>query len=218
MTSDSLREFKFNNDKCVFIIPGGGWEFVNLYGEGDYCAQYFNSLGFDAIVYKYKTYTEMPHKDMLKETEHFVEMLQHQKTSTYKKIGVVGFSAGAQIAALFMHHFDFAILVYGALNLTKNLNNSHAIEFLCERMHTEDATELLKYCPTTNLRKCTTKVMLYHTKTDPVVNCNQSEVFYDKMISLQNNCSIHLQEEGTHGGGIEVPNLKELISTFIEKI
>ena len=89
-----------NNGYSVVICPGGGYETLAMDKEGSEIAQWFNKMGYNAFVLEYRT----PKKRLgaLQDLERAVRVI---KSSAAKwkidpeKVGVIGFSAGADMAA-----------------------------------------------------------------------------------------------------------------------
>ena len=213
--TEQLRLFSCESpsDKCVIIFPGGGWHFTNQTTEGKDCATFFNSIGFDAFVYSYKCVNDCSYDNMLQETS---VVIDHVRSLNFKQIGLVGFSAGGQIAALFLDCADFAILTYSWLSFDKTYNNEFLLDFLFKCFSVDSHDDLLKYCPIHNLSKHNCKVLLYHSILDTTVHPLHSQLFHDKMIKLGNDSTFHIARSGTHGTGVHSHDWKTIVSSFLE--
>ncbi len=114
----SLTVFLPSADKAtgagMIIAPGGGHAFLNFDQEGTYVAEYLNSIGVAAFVLKYRlarepgsTYKIEEHA--LADGQRAIRLL-HARASEWNlnpaRIGIMGFSAGGEVAALAATRFD----------------------------------------------------------------------------------------------------------------
>ena len=91
---------------AVIICPGGGHNKLVITSEGKEAAEYFNSIGITAFVLKYRLFREdkSPYtmENTLQDGRRAVRMVR-QQAITYNidtnKIGLMGFSAGGELAA-----------------------------------------------------------------------------------------------------------------------
>jgi endo-1,4-beta-xylanase len=114
----SLTVFLPPTDKAtgasLIIAPGGGHAFLNFDQEGTYVAEYLNSIGVAAFVLKYRlarepgsTYKIEEHA--LADGQRAIRLLR-ARAEEWKlnpaRIGIMGFSAGGEVAALAATRFD----------------------------------------------------------------------------------------------------------------
>ncbi|MFT3867767.1 MAG: alpha/beta hydrolase [Nibricoccus sp.] len=127
---------------AVLVVPGGGFRYVCLDKEGIEPAQWLNSIGVTAVVLKYRTLD--PEKErsaktiepLFAETERAMRVVRAHAAEWKidpKKIGIMGFSAGAIMAVRLVvdadagdaaaadpvekagSRPDFVVFVYGAV-------------------------------------------------------------------------------------------------------
>lgn len=89
-----------SNGYSVVICPGGGYETLATDKEGSEIAQWFNKMGYTAFVLEYRT----PNKRLgaLQDLERAVRVVKGNAAKWKidpEKVGVIGFSAGADMAA-----------------------------------------------------------------------------------------------------------------------
>lgn len=122
------------NRPAIIIAPGGGHRHLAFEHEGVRVAQYYTSLGFAAFVLKYRLAKEegSPYKVDVHALADIHEAITLVRTRAKEfsvdptRVGVIGFSAGGQLAALAASRYtpatrpDFQILLYpgGPDNLT----------------------------------------------------------------------------------------------------
>jgi len=92
----------------VIIAPGGGHAFLNFDQEGSYVAEYLNSIGVAGFVLKYRlarepgsTYQVEEHA--LADAQRAIRLVRARAAEwrlNPVRIGIMGFSAGGEIAAL----------------------------------------------------------------------------------------------------------------------
>jgi len=127
---------------AVLVVPGGGFRYVCFDKEGIEPAQWLNSLGITAVVLKYHTIDPKADRNaktiepLYADTERAMRVLRSHVAEWKidpKKIGVMGFSAGAIMAVRLIvdadagdasavdpvekenSRPDFVVFVYGAL-------------------------------------------------------------------------------------------------------
>ena len=99
---------------AMIIAPGGGHAFLNFDQEGTYVAEYLNSIGVAAFVLKYRlarepgsTYKIEEHA--LADGQRAIRLLRARAAEfrlNPARIGIMGFSAGGEVAALAATRFD----------------------------------------------------------------------------------------------------------------
>jgi len=120
---------------AVIVYPGGGYSILAYKHEGTMVADALNKAGFHALVLKYRVPRRAgrePYAAPLEDARKALE-ITHQKAAEWKidpeRIGVLGFSAGGNLAAHAAYgkgtlelpkeqRPDFAVLVYPAYLLT----------------------------------------------------------------------------------------------------
>ena len=99
---------------AVIIAPGGGHQFLNFDQEGTYVAEYLNSVGVAGLVLKYRlarepgsTYTV--EGNALADAQRAIRLVRSRAAEWHinpERIGILGFSAGGEVAALAATRFD----------------------------------------------------------------------------------------------------------------
>jgi acetyl esterase/lipase len=99
---------------AMIVAPGGGHAFLNFDQEGTYVAEYLNSIGVAAFVLKYRlarepgsTYKVEEHA--LADAQRAIRLLRARAAEfglNPARIGIMGFSAGGEVAALAATRFD----------------------------------------------------------------------------------------------------------------
>ncbi len=147
ITAPTLAPYPAPKEKSkgvgVLILPGGGFARVVPNLEGSEAAEWLNGLGISAYVLNYRTTTGLepeaegaakaePWKRPLQDSQRAIRHLRHHAAEyglDPTKIGLLGFSAGGQVAAIHLtsettayepvdavdeagFHPDFSLLIY----------------------------------------------------------------------------------------------------------
>ena len=98
---------------AMVIAPGGGHQFLNFDQEGTYVAEYLNSIGVTGFVLKYRLAREPDStykvEDALADAQRAIRLIRAQAAEWHvnpARIGMMGFSAGGEVAAMVSTRFD----------------------------------------------------------------------------------------------------------------
>jgi acetyl esterase/lipase len=103
------------NGAAVLVLPGGGYSKVVFDKEGAEIARWLNTLGIDAFVLKYRLLRE-PHNLNpavgLQDAQRAIRLIRNGRLSSSighpldpKRVGVIGFSAGGNLAAVLSTYY-----------------------------------------------------------------------------------------------------------------
>jgi endo-1,4-beta-xylanase len=98
---------------AIVIAPGGGHQFLNFDQEGTNVAEYLNTIGVAGFVLKYRLAREpgSTYKvdDALADAQRAIRLIRGRAAEwriNPARVGVMGFSAGGEVAALAATRFD----------------------------------------------------------------------------------------------------------------
>jgi acetyl esterase/lipase len=98
---------------AMVIAPGGGHQFLNFDQEGTYVAEYLNSIGVAGFVLKYRLAREPGStykvEDALGDARRAIRLIRSRAAEWQvnpARVGIMGFSAGGEVAALAATRFD----------------------------------------------------------------------------------------------------------------
>jgi len=101
------------NGTAVIICPGGGFTNLVFDAEGIAAAKYLNGIGVTAFVLKYRLFREpnSPYKEENAKQDIFramrlVRSMAHDYQVDTARIGVMGFSAGGEVAGWVSYHYE----------------------------------------------------------------------------------------------------------------
>ena len=187
---------------AVVVLPGGGYQILALDLEGTEICQYLNSIGVTAILLKYRVPTASPAIAPLQDVERTFSMVRahaQEWNIDPNHIGVMGFSAGGDLAARLStndgtrnyasidaadqisYRPDFTILIYPAyLAATKN-----------------------GFAPASDLHvtSATPTSFLVQAEDDPIGVMNSID-YYVALVQQKVPAEMHLYAKGGHGYGL----------------
>ncbi|MDQ6700782.1 MAG: alpha/beta hydrolase, partial [Acidobacteriota bacterium] len=99
---------------AMIVAPGGGHRFLSIDTEGTNVAEWLNSVGVAAFVLKYRLAREegSPYKvdiHALADAQRAIRMVRARAGEwnvNAAKVGIMGFSAGGEVAVLAATHYD----------------------------------------------------------------------------------------------------------------
>ncbi|QDT41567.1 Acetylxylan esterase precursor [Gimesia alba] len=216
ITRPQLQVFQPPADKrngvAVLIFPGGGYNYVVTDKEGSEAAEWLNELGITAFVVHYRTKQKSPSMQKnaqlppaserpLQDGQRALSLVRQRAAEWGVKpdrIGVIGFSAGGQAAALVTTRFD-----------ERSYKPNDAIDQVSCRPDfsllvypwrlVDDKTGALNEVFTVS--KLTPPTFLVHAHNDGATPLS-SILFYTALKKIGVGSELHIYETGGHGYGM----------------
>ncbi len=207
---------------AVIIYPGGGYWVVSAGHEGADVARRFNEMGIAAFVVKYRLPDNktMINKEIgpLQDAQQAIDVVRSHAKKWHinkNKIGVLGFSAGAHLAATAGTHFktsyinnksrinlrpDFMILVYPVISFTDSIGHIGSRNQLIGKNPSEE--KIKEYSNELNVTPETPPTFLVHAKDDNAVSVKNSLEFASALKKNNVPVKVYLFEKGGHGFGM----------------
>jgi len=194
----------YKKTKAVIICPGGGYQYLVYKNEGINVAKWLQKNGYVAVLLLYRSpkqkNPEFPYND-LKETFKIVKI--NSKKWNIDKIGVMGFSAGGHLAALYSNKTeddlrpDFTILYYPVISMKDEFTH-FSTRF---NLINNNKTLINEYSVENLVSKKTPKTFISYAKDDDCVKIENSEKYIEKL--KENNISYKSYgfTTGGHGWG-----------------
>ncbi len=226
VSEPSYQYFRVKEDTvkrpCVIICPGGGYFILADGHEGVDVAKYFNSIGVNAMVIKYR----MPNSNS--QIDKSIAPLQDAQQAMYlarknaavwgieeHKIGVMGFSAGGHLAASLASHYsdvkisndthislrpDFQILIYPVIT-TKSFGHAGSTLNLIGE---DPSIEQINYFSNETWVNAESPIaFIVHAKDDDAVPVKNAEIYNEVLIKNKVSSRLFLFEKGGHGFGMK---------------
>ncbi|WP_299462121.1 alpha/beta hydrolase [uncultured Gimesia sp.] len=216
ITRPQLQVFQPAADKrngaAVLIFPGGGYNYVVMDKEGSEAAEWLNELGITAFVVHYRTKQKTPSGQKsamlpafserpLQDGQRALSLVRKRAAEWGVKpdrIGVIGFSAGGQAAALVTTRFDERS--YQSIDATDEVSCRPDFSLLIYPWRlVDDKTGTLNEVFTVS--KATPPTFLVHAHNDGATPLS-SILFYTALKNNGVGSELHIYETGGHGYGM----------------
>jgi acetyl esterase/lipase len=236
VTEPAFQYFRVKEDNikrpCVIIYPGGGYTILASGHEGIDVAKFFNSIGVNAMVVKYRIPNDKAQIDKsiapLQDAQQAIFLAKTNANAwgiDDKKIGILGFSAGGHLAASLSSHYadvkidnpskvslrpDFQILIYPVITM-KDFGHAGSKENLIGKHPTPE--QIQYYSNELNVNEQTPPAFIVHAINDDAVPVKNAHV-YDSALKANNvSSTLYLYEKGGHGFGMKNPTATEQWTT-----
>ncbi len=226
---------------CVIVCPGGGYAMRAEDHEGVQIAQLFNSIGYHAVMLKYRV-QPYRHPAMQYDVNRAVRFVRYH-AADWKvdpdKIGIIGFSAGGHLVTTAITHYDYgkgedaadgidkvscrpdaAILCYAVITM-KEYTHDGSRDFLLGANASEEM--LTKMSGECNVRDDCPPVFLWHTADDTAVPVQNSLQMATALRAKNIPFELHIFPSGPHGLGLadgydDVAQWAGLCTNWIQKV
>lgn len=190
---------------AVIVFPGGGYNILAMDLEGTEVCQWLNERGITGVLLKYRVPRrkgQPPYEAPLQDAQRAISLVRSRAAEwniAPDRIGVLGFSAGANLAAVASTRFnarayepldavdrqsarpDFAVLIYPAYLAKQDGTNGVVPELTISRE--------------------TPPTFIVQTEDDPV-HVENSLAYYQALKNAKVPAEMHLFSKGGHGYGM----------------
>jgi len=214
---------------AIIICPGGGYSILAYNLEGTTVAQILNSWGVTAIVLKYRLPSDEIMKDKsvgpIEDAQRAIQFVRENSVKLNtdpQKIGIMGFSAGGNLAATASTHFDkeyisnpnhislrpdFSILAYPVISMMNSLTHKGSQENLLGKRPSEDLMK--NFSNELQVTKNTPPTFLVLAGDDNTVNPENSIKYYEALLKNHVPAEMHIYQNGGHGFGTHLLEKKD---------
>ena len=225
----SYQYFRVSTDNtkrpCVIICPGGSYAILAAGHEGSDLANYFNSIGVNALVLKYRIPNTENQIDKsiapLQDAQQAILLARTNADSwgiDENKIGIMGFSAGGHLASSLATHYndikidnpskislrpDFQILIYPVISFGPEGHEGSRINLMGNANDDKTQKDIHYFSSEKQITKDTPPAFLVHSKDDDLVPVANATHYYDNLIAHKVPAEIYLYEKGGHGYGMK---------------
>jgi len=203
---------------AVLVIPGGGYSHIAMDHEGHAVAKELVRNGYSAYVLQYRLPSPNIMRDKsigpLQDAQRAVQLIRTSNPQ-FKKVGVIGFSAGGHLASTLVTKFkkeyianpshvslrpDFAGLIYPVISMQNDVTHKGSKINLIGENPSEELVQLFSSDLQVSPEVC--PVFFVHAKDDksvPIENSYQMMAALDK-VHVPN--TLYVFEQGGHGFGL----------------
>ena len=196
------------NGTTILILPGGGYSNYAMDHEGHQWAPFFNELGINLAVLKYK----LPagnHEIPLNDVKKTIEILQSHADEwniNPEDIGIMGFSAGGHLASAYATHSEgktrpaFQILFYPVISLKPEITHQASKDLFLGSDQSEE--RIMSYSGEEQVSSSTPPAILFHSYDDDVVVPDNAINYFESLRKEGVEATLHIYPVGGHGWGI----------------
>jgi acetyl esterase/lipase len=210
------------NGAAVILIGGGGYFRIGIGHEVLPTAKWLAALGVTPVVLYYRLPADhWPAVAPFQDAQRAIRVLRAHASEfgiDPKRVGVVGFSAGGNLAGIAETRFanafypnvdaadqqsarpDFAGLIYPVISLQKPFDTTRSSRELATQ---SDAVQA--YSVELHVTHDTPPTFLAQAADDPIANIGNSLVMFDALRKNDVDTELHIFDKGGHGWGLGDP-------------
>lgn len=188
---------------AVIVCPGGGYNILSLDLEGTEVCQWLNKLGITAVLLKYRVPRRaglQKHEAPLQDAQRAVSYIRAKAKELKideKKIGIMGFSAGAHLSATLSNNFTQK--TYTPFDSIDAVSSRPDFCLLIYPAYLDAAP--FRVAPEVSPTPDTPPTMIIQTEDDKSY-INSSLFYYYALKEAGVPAVMHLYSEGGHGYGL----------------
>lgn len=190
---------------AVVVFPGGGYHILAIDLEGTEVCNWLNSINVACVLVKYRVPDTGPYPQSaaaLQDAQRALGMVRQHAAEWHidpDRIGVLGFSAGAHLAAALSTHFDKRL--YDSIDAADQLSCRPNFEFIIYPGYLANAAENMAPNPDIKPTSQTPPAFIVQAEDDPVHVENATNYFL-QLKNAKVPAELHIYAEGGHGYGL----------------
>jgi acetyl esterase/lipase len=193
-----------NSGAAVVVFPGGAYRILAIDLEGTEVCEWLNSIGVTCVLLKYRVPDSGPYPKSaaLEDAQRALGIVRAHAAEWHidpQGIGVLGFSAGAHLAAALSTHFDQRL--YDAVDASDQLSCRPDFAVIVYPGYL--AVSEQNFAPNAEIRvtEKTPPSFIVQTEGDPV-HVENSTVYFLALKNAGVLVEMHLYAQGGHGYGL----------------
>ncbi len=194
-----------NSGAAVVVFPGGGYHILAIDLEGTEVCDWLNSEGITCIVVKYTVPNSGPYPKSsaaLQDAQRALGMVRAHAEEWHidpRRIGVLGFSAGAHLAAALSTHFDQRL--YAAVDAADQLSCRPDFAVIVYPAYLALAEENFAPNPEIQVTDQTPPSFILQAENDPI-HVENAVVYFLALKKAKVPAELHIYADGGHGYGL----------------
>jgi acetyl esterase/lipase len=216
-----------NTGAAVVVFPGGGYHILAMDLEGSEVCDWLTSSGITCVLLKYRVPDSGPYPKSpaaLEDAQRTLGLVRFHAVEWQidpHRIGVLGFSAGAHLAAALSTHFDQRL--YKPVDAADQLSCRPDFAVIIYPGYLAIADKGFAPNPDIHVTSDTPPTFLLQTEDDHVAHVESSLVYYAALKSAGVPVEMHLYTDGVHGYGLRrtalpVTGWPQLVDIWLETI
>ena len=194
-----------NTGAAVVVFPGGGYNILAIDLEGTEVCDWLNRAGVTCILLKYRVPNTGPYPKSpaaLQDAQRALGLVRQHAAEwgiDPKRIGVLGFSAGAHLAAALSTHYDKRL--YDSLDAADQLSCRPDFAVIVYPGYLALADKAFAPNPEINPTADTPPSFIVQAEDDPV-HVENALVYYQQLKNATVPAELHIYAQGGHGYGL----------------
>jgi acetyl esterase/lipase len=216
-----------NTGAAVVVFPGGGYRILAMDLEGTEVCDWLTSTGVTCILLKYRVPDSGPYPKSptaLEDAQRTVGLVRFHAADWHidpHKIGVLGFSAGAHLAAALSTHFEQRL--YKAVDAADAVSCRPDFAVVIYPGYLAIVDKNFAFNPDLPVTKETPPTFLLQTEDDHTAHVESSLRYYEALKAVGVPVEMHLYTEGGHGYGLRhtklpVTGWPQLVNVWLRTI
>jgi acetyl esterase/lipase len=195
---------------AVVVFPGGGYHILAIDLEGTEVCDWLNDAGVACVLLKYRVPDSGPYPKSpaaLQDAQRAVGLVrEHAKEWNIDsaKVGVLGFSAGAHLAAAISTHFDKRL--YDPVDAADDLSCRPDFAVVVYPGYLALDKKNMETNPDINPTAQTPPAFIVQAEDDPV-NVENATNYFLQLKKAKVPAELHIYASGGHGYGLRKTNL-----------
>ena len=205
MTLYAPKSAKAAASPAVVVFPGGGYQILAIDLEGTEVCDWLNKIDIACVLVKYRVPNTGPYPKSpaaLQDAQRALGLVREHAAEWHidsKRIGVLGFSAGAHLSAALSTHFDKRL--YDRIDAADDLSCRPDFAFIIYPGYLANASENMATNPEIKPTAQTPPSFIVQAEDDPVHVENATNYFL-QLKAAKAPAELHIYAEGGHGYGL----------------
>lgn len=187
---------------AILVFPGGGYQILAMDLEGTEICAWLNARGITAVLVKYHVPTAAPHLAPLQDGQRAIRLVRAHAADwdiDPQHIGVMGFSAGGNVAARLSTSFDSP--AYAPSDGADKLSSRPDFTILIYPAYLAADTADTQLAADLHVSSKTPPAFLVQAQDDPIGVMNSID-YYIALTKNKVPAEMHLYTNGGHGYGL----------------
>jgi acetyl esterase/lipase len=215
-----------NTGAAVVVFPGGGYRILAIDLEGTEVCDWLTSTGITCVLLKYRVPDTGPYPKSdaaLQDAQRALGIVRSRAAEWHidpRRIGVLGFSAGAHLAAALSTHFDKRL--YDPIDAADRLSCRPDFAVIVYPGYLAIAEQNFAANADIHPNEQTPPSFIVQAEDDPV-HVENSTVYFLVLKNARVRAEMHLYAQGGHGYGLRrtelpVTGWPQLVETWLHTI
>ena len=194
-----------NSGAAVLVFPGGAYRILAIDLEGTEVCDWLNSAGISCVLVKYRVPGSGPYprsSAALQDAQRALGIVRSRAAEWHidpQRIGVLGFSAGAHLAAALSTHFEKRL--YDTVDPADSVSCRPDFAVIVYPGYLALAEENFARNPEINATAQTPPSFIVQAEDDPV-HVENATVYFLALKNAKVPAELHIYAEGGHGYGL----------------